>query len=132
MDTDALHVELADARRKNELLEAQLRKSHVAVAELKRRLDVNSEKRASMSRECSELRLQMLPQNLEVAKAAARSEAMVRAVDMVKKHDAAIEAQAEHLKRMHSDLVRMRKASFEFLEKHKQQLTGATNSKLHK
>ena len=70
-DGDALHVELASSRKQNEQLQYELKKAHATIAELKRRLDVNSEKRANISKECSELRGQLLPKRLEVAKAAA-------------------------------------------------------------
>ena len=92
--------------------------------ELKSRLDVNAEKRSSLSKECSELRSQMQPKRLEAARAAARSEAVAQAVDMISKQDIALQAQADHLRQMHSDLMRMRKTSSTYLEKHKQQLSG--------
>ena len=132
VDTDALHVELAAAQQKNDKLQAELRQAHATIAELKVRLEAGNEKRSVISKECSELRTRLQPQQLEMAKSAARSNAMVRAVKIITAHDTAIEAQAEHLVRMHADLVRMRKNCAEFLQYQKQLLSGASEAKSSK
>ena len=129
VDTDALHIELSDAHQQIAQLKSELKKAQAVVAEQKRRLEANTEKRAALSKECGELRSMLQSKRLEEAKAAARSAAMQRAVDIVTKQDTAIEAQAEHLRRMHGDLTRMRKASCAFLEKYKQQLDGSSADK---
>ena len=132
LDTELLHVELAAAQRKNDKLQADLNKAHATIAELKARLEAGHEKRSVISRECSELRTRLQPQQLEMAKSAARSSAMVRAVKIITAHDTAMEAQAEHLVRMHADLLRMRKNSAEFLQYQKQLLSGASEAKSSK
>ena len=128
VDTDALHVELAAAQRLNEKLRTELKNANFTIAELKRRLDAGCEKRSAMSKEIGDLRVRLQAKQVEHAKNAARSGAVLHAVDIVSKHDVALAAQVEHLRRAHSDLLRMRKHSSEFLQQHKQHLSGAGTS----
>ena len=132
VDTDALHVELAAARRENELLKSELKKAQLTIKELKGRLESNSQKRSSMSKELSELRVQMQATRIEVSKAAARTDAVLQAVDMMSKHDTALEAQAKALCQMHADLQRYRKMSLAYLDKHKAQVAGSSGVKSQK
>ena len=129
VDTDALHVELADKNQQIAALQADLKKAHTVLAEMKRRLDAGNEKRSALSKEVGELRVMLQTKRIEEAKAAARTAAMQHAVDMVSKHDVAIEAQASHLREMHEALGRMRKASTAFLDKYKRQLDGSSVEK---
>ena len=129
VDNDALHVELAAARKHNDQLQAELKKAQATIAELKKRLDANNAKRSEISKECSDLRAALQPKRLEAAKTAARSDAVVQAVDIISKHDMAIEAQSDLLRRMHSDLLRMRQKSSAYLEMHKKQFSGPSDEK---
>ena len=128
VDTDALHVELAAAQRLNEKLQTELKNANFTIAELKRRLDAGCEKRAAMSKEVGDLRVRLQAKQVEHAKNAARSSAVLHAVDIVSKHDVALAAQVQHLRNAHSDLLRMRKHSSDFLQQHKQHLSGAGSS----
>ena len=132
VDTDALHVELADKNQQIAALQADLKKAKTILTEMKGRLDAGNQKRAALSKEVSDLRLLLQTKRIEEAKAAARTAAMQHAVDIVSKHDLAIEAQASHLRQMHEDLGRMRKASTAFLDKYKRQLDGSSVEKSRK